>query len=108
MTGGPSRMDVVAIGIALADAPNRELASTAGESDMVERLCRHQPKAVTRKPWSAGDDCRLLGLARTCTAVEMARRLDRTPWSVRSRLRALKRKERFALDKKRNHDDHFA
>lgn len=66
---------------------------TDEESDMLYQAMRRAKSA--RRLWSAADDRELVKLRRKrMTADQIAERTSRTPDSVRSRMRALKRKER--------------
>lgn len=69
--------------------------------DEVDRLhaaiCRIIPR--TRRLWKAADDRELQRLIRKrLTADEIAQRLSRTPMSVRTRIRDLKRRTMVAND----------
>lgn len=86
-------MNAVSIGIALADALNRERALTQWESGLVAALVTKTPHAQPLRRWTQAQDEQLLVLVSDGpTAPEIALRMGRTAWSVRSRLRTLKRK----------------
>lgn len=77
-----------------ADALSRERPLTDEETDRLCRALSREPKG-NRRLWGQADDRELSRLRRKMmTADEIAEKMGRTPWSVRSRIRALNRKER--------------
>lgn len=77
-----------------ADALSQYRPLTDAECGMVYRAVRKEPSGV-RKIWTQADDRELARLRRKrLTADQIAVKMGRTAWSVRSRIRALNRKER--------------
>lgn len=76
-----------------ADQLNRYRSLTADEAARLENaLCR---RGLTKRPWTDADDAELRRLrAGRMQAPEIARQLNRTPWSVRNRTKRLKERER--------------
>lgn len=77
-----------------ADALSRERPLTSEETD---RLCAAMGCDGTRRMWKAADDRNLLRMKRQrLTAQEIADKLGRTVWSVRSRVRTLRAKGKMS------------
>jgi hypothetical protein len=87
-------IDTVSIATFFADALNRERGLTQVESELLGRLLSRAPSEPVMRRWSGADDRDLLRLHVSMTAPQIAQQMDRTPWAIRSRLRALKRKAR--------------
>lgn len=85
-------MDNIAIATVFANALNRERALTLDESELLGILLSRAASAPVLRRWSPADDRQLAALRDTFTAPQIAAHLGRTPWSVRSRIRSLKRK----------------
>lgn len=67
---------------------------TEDECTRLDRALRISRNGV-RKLWTAANDRELARLRRKhMTAEQIAEAMNRTPWSVRSRIRALNRKEK--------------
>lgn len=102
-----TRRELVEIGIWFSDALSRalpwELPAEATDRLQVliaeeQKLARiAEPATQLQRRWTKEDDRRLVDMqSQHMTAPMIARRLGRSPWSVRSRTRTLKRKARNA------------
>jgi hypothetical protein len=77
-----------------ADALSRERPLTEQDLDILCRALSRNAKG-NRRLWGQADDRELSRLRRKMlTADQIAEKMGRTAWSVRSRIRALNRKER--------------
>lgn len=73
---------------------SRYRSLTDDESEWLVKAARCVPTGA-RKIWTAADDRLLARMRRKhMTAEQIADAMNRTPWSVRSRIRALNRKEK--------------
>jgi hypothetical protein len=78
-----------------ADALNRMRPLTEEEATRVAALAGREPGERVLRRWSRADDRLMTALIGDgFSAPEIASRIGRTPWAVRSRIKQLKRKAR--------------